>query len=264
MNEISQQTENTVNPTATQDTTASAPSVTDLDGLSEFVFQGEKYTPDLLLERLNEHKKLSETARSRAEREEFDKHFEADRVKLLKDPSLADQFRQKYPKDYHWILEFLPQGQRQETAQPNAAQSALPKEYLEKLEAMERELQGFKHESFQTKTQAELAKIDKITQPLFQKFELADEEAVWAKADALLSRGVKLTEKTWERLIRENHEKIEKRADQRHGAKLKEQLEKGRRASDVGPGGSAPGQAPQTPRTFAEAQEAMLKSIGAR
>lgn len=238
-----------------------APSVTDLDGLSEFQFQGQKYTPDKLLEIVSGYQKYSESAKERAEAEEYDKHFEVDRAKLLKDPSLADQFKQKYPPRYHWVLDFLPKGQRQETAQPNPAQSALPPEIQKEIEDLKAWKQTQEQRAFQAEVQNAQAQIDKITEPLFKKFPMADEAAVFAKADALLSNGSKLTEKTWERLIRENHESAQKRWDQFQGATIKQQLEKGRRAQDVGPGGATPGQAPQRPKTMREAEEAWLKQV---
>lgn len=239
-----------------------APSVTDLDGLSEFQFQGSKYTPDQLLEIVNGYKKLSETSASRAEREEYEEHFRVDRERLLKDPSLADQFRQKYPKDYHWVLDFLPKGQRQEVAaQPNTAPNALPPEVQKEIDDLKAWRQTQEQRAYQSEVKAAEAQLEKITGPLFQKFPMADTDAVFAKADALLSQGNKLTEKTWERLVRENHESSQKRWDQFQGATLKQQMEKGRRAADVGPGGATPGQAPIKPRTFDEAEQALLNHV---
>lgn len=236
-----------------------APSITDLDGLSEFAFQGQKYTPDALVKIVNGYKSYSESAGKYAEREELDQHFEVDRARLLKDPSLADQFRQKYPQQYHWILDFLPTGQRQEPAQPTAAQSALPPEYLEKLQALEARVSHYDSQAQQAAIQKASAEIDRITEPLFKKFPMADPDAVFARVDVALGNKVVMTEKAWERYVRESHEQAQKRADQTQGALLKEQMEKGRRAQDVGPGGSTPGQAPQLPRTMSEAREAALK-----
>lgn len=259
---------NDINPQAdaTQDTStqeAQAPSVTDLDGLSEFQFQGNKYTPEQLLSIVNEHKNLSETAKQRQEREELDAHFEADRVRLLKDPSLADLFRQKYPQRYHWILDFLPQGQRPQPAQPNAAPNALPPELAETIRDLKERVSFYDNQALEASVVKANAQLDQITKPLFEKFNLADEDAVFAKADALLQQKVKLTDKVWERIVRESHEKIQKRYDQHQGSIIKQQVEKGRRAADVGPGGATPGQAPQRARSFAEAQAALLKHVEA-
>jgi hypothetical protein len=256
--DVNSQTENTEVQQAQN--REAAPQIANLDGYSEFEVQGSKYTPDQLYKILNEHKQFSETAKQRSEREEFDQHFEVDRARLLKDPSLADQFRQKYPKEYHWVLDFLPKEQRQETGQPNAAQTSLPPEVLEKIQKMEQRLSFYDQRTHQAEVQNAIAQIDKVTGPLFEKFPMADDEAVFAKADALLSQGVKLADKTWERIIRESHEKAQKKWDQHQGATLKQQLEKGRKAADVGPGGATPGQAPKR-MTMDEAREAMLKSV---
>jgi hypothetical protein len=252
----------TQNPAEAQAPEA-APAATqaaDLDGFSKFVFQGEEYTPDRLHEIVNGFKKYSETAKQREEREYYESNLRVDLPKLLKDPSLADAFRQSYPKEYHWYLESLPSKAQPDPAQSHAAQPALPPEVLEKIQKMEARLKFHDERTYNAEVKAATAEIDKITKPLYEKYDLADEDAVLAKADALLGQQVKLTPAVWERLIRENHEKMEKRADQRRDARLKSQLEKGRRAADVGPGGATPGQAPQGPRTLEEAREAMLKA----
>ncbi len=238
----------------------SAPQVANLDSLSEFEFQGAKYTPDRFHQILNEHKQFSETAKQRAEREEFDEHFIIDRERLLKDPSLADQFRQKYPKEYHYILDFLPKDQRQVAAQPNVAQTSLPPELVREIEELKAWKAHQEHRTHQAEVQNATAQIDKITGPLFEKYPMADDEAVFAKADAMLSNKMQLNDKTWERLVRESHEKAQKKWDQHQGATLKQQLDKGRRAADVGPGGATPGQAPKGPQTLNDAREAMLKA----
>jgi hypothetical protein len=254
------QTLDTQNPAPAQEAAPEAPKAADLDGFSKFVFQGEEYTPDRLHEIVNGFKKYSETAKQRDEREYYESNLRVDLPKLLKDPSLADAFRQTYPKEFHWYLESLPTKAQPDPAQSQAAQPALPPEIQDKIQKLEQRLQFHDQRTYQAEVNAATAEIDKVTKPLYEKYDLADEDAVLAKADALLAQKVKLTPSVWERLIRENHEKMEKRADQRRDAKLKAQLDKGRRAADVGPGGATPGQAPQGPRTLEEAREAMLKA----
>ena len=240
---------------------AQAPSVTELDGLSEFVFQGEKLTPEKLHEIVNGYKTLSETRAEMEKNREFEENLDADLDAVEKNPALAEKFKAVYPPKYHKLLDRILKTSAQTPASPQAAPNALPPEVMQKLQ----ELEAWKKTQEQRAHQAEVknaeAQIDKITEPLFKKYQLADETAVFAKAEALLQSGQKLTEKTWERLIRENHEAIQKRWDQFQGATIKQQMEKGRRAQDVGPGGATPGQAPQRPRTMREAEEALLAHV---
>lgn len=249
---------------AAEQTESQAPQVTEIDGLSAFKFQGEDYTPDRLLEIVKGYKDSSAKLDSFAQEQKFYENLEADIENVLKDPAnLAQKFKEIYPKKFHGILDRI-LGNGQAPAQKATAQNALPPEIAERLKKLD-ELEAWKQSQEQRTYQAEVknaeAQIDKITQPLFKQFPMADEEAVFAKAEALVSRGAQLNEKTWERLIRESHEKSTKRWDQHQGAILKKQTEIGRRGADVGPGGAAPGQAPQRPRTLDEAREAMLKHV---
>jgi hypothetical protein len=248
-----------------QPQTAEAPvenQVTDLDGLSEFSFQGSKYTPDQLLQIVNGYKQASEQQTSYAQEQKFYENLEADIENVLKDPAkLAQQFKEIYPKKFHGILEKVLKANGQTPALPTPASNALPPDVLEKLRTMEERLKFHDQRTHQAEVQNATAQIDKITGPLFKKFPMSDEEAVFAKAENLLTGGTKLTEKTWERLVRESHEKAEKRWNQHQDATLKQQMDKGRRAADMGPGGATPGQAPQKPRTLDEARDALLRQV---
>jgi len=79
-----------------------------------------------------------------------------------------------------------------------------------------------------------------------------------------LAKGQKLSDAAWERLVRESHEGISKKADQFYANKMKAQLDKGKQGKDIGAGGVTPGQAPRKPRNFDEAREQMLEHLKAR
>lgn len=253
-----------------QDTNTAAPAeaapapetpVTDIDGLSEFTFQGEKYTPERLHKMFNEHQTYATQVKEFGDHKKYYDNLDVDLESVLKDPNLADKFRQTYPKSFHGLLDKLLGTRRQDQAPSQTAQPSLPKELLTEFEQMKGRLNYHEQRAYQAEVQAANAKIDAILPPLFKKYEMANEDQVFTRAEGILAGGQKLTEKTWERIVRESHEVAAKKADQYHGAKLKTQLEKGQRGQDVGPGGATPGQAPQKPRTFAEAQEAMIASM---
>lgn len=234
---------------------------TELDGLSEFTFQGEKYSPDKLHQLLNEHREFSSQSAEYKKEKEFADNLQIDLDNVLERPELAQKFKATYPKKYHAILDKYLATNGQSSDQTRVNQSSLPKEFLSEFEQMKGRLNFHEQRAYNAEVAAANAKLDSIMPPLFDKFPMAIEDQVYTKAEAVLQSGQKLTEKTWERLVRESHESASKKADKFYGAKIKSQLDKGQRGSDVGPGGNAPGQAPVKPKTFAEAQEAMIASL---
>ncbi len=238
-----------------------APQSTDLDGLSEFTFQGEKYNPERLGQIFGEWKTHGEKLKEYEKEIQFANNLQTDLDNVLGDPRLAEKFKSIYPQKYHAILDRYMRANAQPQAQSQPAQPSLPKEFLGEFDQVKNRLQFFEERAYQAEVATANAKLDAVLPPLFKKFEMANEDQVYARAEAFLQGGQKLTDKTWERLVRESHEAMQKKADQVYGAKLKSQLEKGQRGADVGPGGATPGQAPVKPRTFAEAQEAMLASL---
>lgn len=237
---------------------------TELDGLSKFTFQGQELTPDQLHKIFSEHKSLSEQQKTFSEEKKYLENLDADLTKVLNDPRLAAQFRQVYPKQFHPVLDKVLRDQRQAQAQPETAQPALPKEFLTEFERMKETIRLQEQRAFEAEVQSANAKLDSMLPPLWKKYPLAVEDQVYARAEALLNQGQKLSEKTWERMVRESHESFQKKSDQFYSAKLKSQLEKGQRGQGEGPGGATPGQAPVKARNFDEAREAMLRHVGAK
>ena len=238
-----------------------ATPITEIDGLSEFTFQGEKYNPDRLHQVFNEHKTYAEQLKSHEQEKKFVDNFYTDLESVLERPELASKFKAIYPKKYHAALDRFLQTNGQSPAQVQPAQPALPKEFLGEFDQMKQRLSVHEERAYKAEVEAANAKLDATLPPLFTKFPMAIEEQVYTRAEGILQSGQKLTDKTWERLVRESHEAMQKKADQVYGAKLKAQLQKGEQGKDAGAGGGVPGQAPVKPRTFAEAQEAMLASM---
>lgn len=253
-------TENTAAPAV--ETQVEAPVVenqpTDLDGLSEFTYQGEKYTPDALAKIFGEHKTYSQSHKEHQSEKKFSDNFQIDLESVLERPDLASKFKATYPQKYHAILDMFLRVNNANPAQTNNAQSSLPKEFMSDFEQMKERIQFHERRAYEAEVQSANAKLDSILPPLFDKYKMANEDQVYGRAEALIQSGQKLTDKTWERLVRESDEKMQKKADQVYSARLKSQMDKGQRGSDVGPGGATPGQAPVKLKTFAEAQEAMI------
>lgn len=240
--------------TATTEVAEQTSQGLDLDGVSSFRFQGEEFTPDRLAEIYQGFKKYGETSKYVDEDKNYWSNVFVDIDRVLKDPSRAEEFKRVYPERFHAILDRSLKSTQ--SAQPQAPQSqnGLPKELVEKLSKVD----TLEQRLYQADVAAASAQIDAILPPLLKKYELADEERVLARAEQILSSGQKLTNATWERLAREDHERTSKRTDKYYEAKLKEQLKKGQAGQDIGAGGSTPGQAPVKPKTFDQAREAMI------
>lgn len=239
----------------------STPSVTEIDGLSEFTFQGERYTPEEWHKTLSEYRQLKESQKETAKYKDYVENYEVDFEKVRKDPSLAAEFKKIYPKQFHAAVDALLGTQRPE-ASTEAPGSQIPKEILERLNRAEHKLTSYEQKIHEAEVAKNEAYLKTHVDPLFQKYEFADPNVVFAKAEIMIDQGFKMTAAAWERLVKENHLAIEKKAQSIHQRTLKSQLEKGAQGKDVGQGGNAPGNAPpKAPRTFEEATSRMIESM---
>ena len=223
------------------------PSTVNLDGLSEFEFQGQKLTPD----RLQEVFQGYERAKSVANEERYWSNLDTDIESVIADPSLADKFKSIYPEKFHRIME---RALGQTAKQTTQAQPPVPKEFLTKVERLEQNLQ-------QLAVEREQAKLDAMLPKLWEKYPMAVEDAVLARAEAMVSQGMKLSDQAWERLAKESHDAATKRADAYFKKQHEKQTEKSLLGRDVPPGGAAPGRAPQKIKTFEDANQAMIEHL---
>jgi hypothetical protein len=240
---------------------AAAPSVTDLDGLSEFRFQGKSYTP----EKLAKYFKETESLQSTAKYKEFADNLQVDLDFLLQDPSAIERFKQIYPREFHGLAEKYAKLSRPDASQPQSTPgNALPKEFLEKVNGLESKVQRYERMAHEAEVAKHEAYLQKTVDPLFQKYDFASSDAVYAKAESMIAQGYQMTDAAWERLIKENHSANEKRFEARHNAKVKEQIEKGNQAKDTGAGGSAPGHSQGAPATWEQARAHAYAGFGVK
>lgn len=241
---------------------AATPQVPALDSLSEFEFQGEKYTPDRLQEVLSGYKTLSEKQRAYADEERYVANLDADLESVVENPNLAEKFRQIYPKKFHFLVDKVLRSAKTGDL-PSQNNQAIPKEFLNEFGQLKQGYQTLQQQMHQYAVEAANAKIDAILPKLIEKYPMAEEDQILTRAEGFVVSGGKLTEQTWERIVRESHEKAQKKADAFYKRQLQSQVEKGRQAQDAGPGGATPGQAPKKIKTFAEAEKAMMEHLKA-
>lgn len=246
------------------ETANAATAIPDLDGMSSFNFQGKTYTPDQLVEVFQSHSKYGEV--SKYSNDDYWNNYYADVEKVKANPSLREAFNSTYPEKFRILLDRElsknSQGQSSTGQQSPSPQGEDLRKMVEQL--VGERLKPIEQESYQAKVQAATAQIDQALNPLLEKYQLANEDKVLLEAEKFLSKGGKMTAPVWERLVKEDHERMQKRSDKFYQAKLKEQKDKAMQGKDTGGGGGAPGASPNRPKTFAEAEAAMIKSMQRR
>lgn len=232
------------------------PQITSLDSLSEFEFQGEKLTPGRLQEVFQGYKTLSERQKSYAAEDRYWSNLDTDIESVMADPSLVERFKSIYPEKFHKVLERALGGTQRQTQ--NTQQ--LPKEYLQRLSKVDQLEQSI----HQMAVESANAKLDSMLPPLYEKFPMANEDQVLAKAEAMLSQGAQLTKHVWERLVKESHEFSSKKADAFYKKQLQTQIDKGQAGKDAGIGGAAPGKAPPQKLRMDQVPDAMIAHLKAQ
>lgn len=236
------------------ESTPSAPSITSLDSLSEFEFQGEKYTPERLQEVFKGYQALSEEQKSYKAEQPYWENLKADLMSVKQDPSLVAKFKQTYPKKFHSYVDEL-------LGVSDPRTQGIPKEFLNEFGQLKNEFNSTKEQLQQMLVESANAKLDALLPKLYEKFPLADEDAVLARAEGFLSQGGKLTDQVWERLAKESHEKMSKKSDAFYKKQLEAQLKVGTQGMDSGPGGAVPGKAPVKLRSFEDADRAIMAHL---
>lgn len=231
------------------------PAITNLDSISEFEFQGEKLTPDRLQEIMHGYRTLSKEQTNVEKYRSYVQNYEADVQNVLDGRASAEAFKKLYPSEFHAYLEKALRSAQGDT------QQGVPKEFLNEFGQLKTEYQTLKQQIHQMAVDSANAKIEATLPKLLDKYPMAIEDQVLAKAQAYLEKGGRLNEAVWERLAKESHEVFQKKADAFYKKQLTTQIEKGKEAKDIGPGGSPPGKAPKKVTTFAEAEKAMIEHL---
>lgn len=229
------------------------PQRVSLDGLSEFDYQGETLTPDRLQEVFKGYKSYEQVQRQLAEETRYKANLRTDLESVRQDPSLAQKFKSIYPREYHDLVDMLMSGQTQATQ----TQGAIPKEVMARFA----EVDNLKASIQQMAIESANAKLDAILPKLYEKYPLANEDQVLARAEAMLSNGAKLTDQAWERIAKESHEAMTKKSDAYYKKQLQTQQDKGQAGKDAGVGGSVPGKAPMKFKDFDGAREGMIAEL---
>ena len=217
------------------------PSVVDIGSLERFKYNGREMTPKEFGEAYLRHEDYSRKTQAIAEERKYYENLNYDLEAVKNNPALADKFKQIYPEKYHGYLKWVA-----------SEQSATNKQVQEKdpEQSFKEEFYALKKEINEQKISAINAELDAKFTKFLDKFPYADEEAVVARAQVLLDKGEKLTDKVWESLFKASNDRTQGIAEKHYSDKFKKQNQANLKGKDVPAGGATPGAAPVQPRSI--------------
>lgn len=228
---------------------AAQQQLVDLDSLEKFRFNGREMSKKDLLNAVMFQSDYTRKTQSLAEERKYYDNLEEDLRAVKADPSLAAKFKAVYPEKFHKFLGYVTPAQAaaeaQQASQGPQKQQLDPvlAERIERIEAKERERE----------VAAAEAQLDSQFEKLKTKYPYGDEEAVIARAEALLAQGTKITPDVIERLYKSVHDRTVETAKRWYAEQTKKQKQANQAGKDVASGGGIPGQAPKLPKSIKEA-----------
>lgn len=237
--------------------------ITELEKLERFKFKGEEWTPkkaeQAFMRQQDYTKKAQELAEQRKEYDaelkhrEYRSNLKADINHVLKNPSLADEFKKIYPEEYHYALE-LALGKNQQQVEQKQEQS-LPPEVLEKLKKLDEHdqtLNEFKAKAYETEKQAVDARLEANESKFTQKYpysKYALERVYGALETYAVNNKITnikdIPDSVFEHMYKTAHDQMLKNAEEINQARVKKQMDAHKDAQDIGKGGGIPGEAPK-------------------
>ena len=238
----------------------------EIDSLDRYRYQGRPLK-DWESGYMRQQDYTQKTTQIAQERRFFDNlSIDLDRVK--QNPALAEQFRSIYPEKFHAYLRYV----QSENSSPNSQNGSSPQQqqYGRLDPAMEQRIMQLE-KGFRDKEVAAIsADLDRKFEKLSLKYPHADEEAVVARAQALLMKmkemnpgaQVEISEKQWDALWKSQHDRAYGLSDAQYRKQVQNQIQVNKKNSDpAGKGGGIPGQAPRQFKTIKEATAAALSDI---
>lgn len=257
----------------TEDVQEKVQEMLELDKLEKFKFEGKEWTlKDLknsMLMRQDYTKKTAELAKERR----FVENFDVDLDKVLKNPSLMAQFSKVYPPSYveraKSILSRISGEPEQAASKPQQREESvnIPPELQNRIDTLEQQLQAFNED----RVTAIQEKLDTWFNELGNKYKIGEskvdaaiERLVEQDASQAAEQGKKITKDFLEQSYKSYSEHFSSLKKQEVKQKQQAQINVSKRAVDMGPGGDAPGTAPQGPKTMKDARKAFLSHFGAQ
>lgn len=236
----------------------SEPQVIDLDSTEKFKFQGREWTPKELRDAYMMQSDYTRKTQAIAEERKYYDNLTHDLEAVSKNPALIEEFKKVYPEKYHAYLNYITKNTPQQSQQVEQQSNGIDPKFLERFQKLEQTMTSWEKEMHEKQVAAIDAELDAKFKQLSEKYPMADEEAVIARAQALLGRGEKLDDKIWDSLWKSVNERNQKLAEQFYSKKVTEQKQANKMGKDIASGGGSVGQAPVKPRTIKDATNAFL------
>lgn len=243
---------------------SSQPSVTELEKLERFKFDGKEWTPgDLKSAYMMQSDYTRKTTELAQERRYVD-NLQVDLDSVRANPALAQEFKKMYPEKYHKFLDYIQTNNPQ--AQAPVVESQKPRidpEYANRLEKIEKHFE-------QQETRALESEVNTAFDEFSKKYPMADQRVVTAAAQLALQSGTplrdadgKLNKEPLEQIFKSEHQRIEAQFNSHYKSQFENQKLASSKARDVASGGGVPGQSPKK-MTLREASAAAIASAEGR
>lgn len=238
-----------------------AQDIIDLDKLEKFRLHGEEWTRDKLASAMLRQADYTRKTQEFAKERKYYDNLAADIRNVLRNPQLVTQFKKIYPEKFHRYLDHYEDllGTKQTDGAGKPQKTDVDQKLLSRIDQIENR---FKEQE----VKAAEAMLDGVFSKYTEKFPFADEASVISKALALMEtrkqagESDNLSESDWNRIFQGENDRVQKLAESRYQAKVKNQLQANRKAKDVAAGGDAPSQAPKR-LSMKEATEAAIRDL---
>lgn len=232
----------------------------DLDKVDKWRAQGKEWTREewnkSYVPTSQYTKKSQEAAESRKSYEQTNKYVSnlaADLEAVKNDRNLVAEFLKVYPREFHSLLDrYLGATQQQ---QADMRQEVAPRTDLKlekRLHELEERLSSQDTSMREAKVSAIDAQLDSLTTTMRDKYPLADEEIVIARAQVLHEKGAKLVNEdgrlnmeTWDKIWKSVNDKSQELYKGHYSKQVSDQKQTSLKGKDVASGGGIPGQGPK-------------------
>ncbi len=235
-------------------------TLTDLDKLERFRFEGRELTPKELKSAMLRHEDYTRKTQELSQSRKYADNFAVDLKRVQEDPNLLEQFKRVYPREYFEVAQkLLASVAPQVPGQANPNQ--LPPEFTKKLEGLEGRLSEWENSQKNAEIEQLQSWLNNQFESLGKKYPHAIEDSVTMQADYLSKNGTKITESVLDKLFKASHEKMKERTDKLYLSQANKQLGANKKSKDVGSGGGIPSSAPKGAKTLKDATKMFLEDI---
>ena len=232
---------------------AAPPSIPDLDSMEKFKWSGRELTSKELQSMVLMQSDYTKKTQAIAEERKYYDNLNADLAAVKANPALAEKFKQIYPERYHGYLSYVTPSQA-EAAKQQQQYAQIDPQIMQRFQRVEADMKERAVAAINAELDAKFVKLN-------EKFPFADEEAAIARAQALIDRGEKITDKIWEGIFKSVSDRNEAKFKELQKAQITKQKAANAKGKEAGSGGGVPGNAPRQPKTIKEASRYALEAM---